>query len=518
MASVVATGSTGEVYGPWIYDYKWAGNTLSYAFPDSAADFGYTSSNTLSVLNGAQKTAVRRALEQVESFTGLSFTESANQSGATLRFVHDSAQPTASAYYPYAGEEGGDGFFGNDTRSPVTGNYDDFTFMHEIGHMLGLEHGHEAAGFAGGAYDSTEYTIMTYSAYVGDTKDYFTIGEADYAQSYQQLDIAALQFLYGANYDSSGQVWSGDSVYTFDPDTGEMSINGAGQGTPAGNRIFRTIWDGHGEDTYDLSNYTERTTIDLTPGAWSTFSSSQLSDLDTTSALPSRIAEGNLANALLYQGDTRSLIENAIGGTRQDFITGNQAANRLEGRDGRDVISGEGGKDTIYGGGHTDVLDGDDGSDFVSGGQGADLLRGGRGNDRLNGNGGNDDLRGGAGADQLRGGAGDDRLLGGTGPDRLYGQAGSDTFVFASVNDSHSDNRDRIFDFVAGVDRIDLSDVVDTPDMLIGGGARSATPSVTTVERGGDTLVLVDADGNRSIDMKIVLVGSLGLGEADFLV
>ena len=96
--------------------------------------------------------------------------------------------------------------------------------------------------------------------------------------------------------------------------------------------------------------------------------------------------------------------------------------------------------------------------------------------------------------------------------------ASADIFVFTSVNDSRSDTRDRIFDFVAGVDRIDLSDVVDNPDMIIGGGARSATPSVTTLERGGDTLVLVDADGNRSIDMKILLVGSLGLGEADFLV
>ena len=36
---------------------------------------------------------------------------------------------------------------------------------------------------------------------------------------------------------------------------GEMQVNGAGQGDPGGNRVFLTIWDGGGKDTYNLSNY-----------------------------------------------------------------------------------------------------------------------------------------------------------------------------------------------------------------------------------------------------------------------
>ena len=81
------------------------------------------------------------------------------------------------------------------------------------------------------------------------------------------LDIAAIQYMYGANFNSN----AGNTVYTFSTTTGEMFIDGVGQGTPQANRIFRTIWDGNGIDTYDLSNYTTDLQIDLAPGGWSVF-------------------------------------------------------------------------------------------------------------------------------------------------------------------------------------------------------------------------------------------------------
>ena len=90
-----------------------------------------------------------------------------------------------------------------------------------------------------------------------------------------------------------------------------MFVNGVGQGTPLTNKIFRTIWDGGGNDTYDLSNYTTNMTIDLRPGQWSTFSTAQLADLGQSGGVDlHHAAIGNVANAQLYQGDARSLIEN----------------------------------------------------------------------------------------------------------------------------------------------------------------------------------------------------------------
>jgi serralysin len=92
-----------------------------------------------------------------------------------------------------------------------------------------------------------------------------------------------------------------------------------------------TIWDGGGNDTYDLSNYGNGTTIDLRPGQWTTTSQTQIADLGDL-----HDARGNIANALLYNGDPRSLIENAISGSGNDTLIANQAANHLTGGGGAD--------------------------------------------------------------------------------------------------------------------------------------------------------------------------------------
>uniref|UniRef100_UPI00195366F3 M10 family metallopeptidase C-terminal domain-containing protein n=1 Tax=Streptococcus pneumoniae TaxID=1313 RepID=UPI00195366F3 len=65
-------------------------------------------------------------------------------------------------------------------------------------------------------------------------------------------DIAAIQAMYGANFATHAE----NTVYSFSPTTGEEFINGVGQGEPGANRVFLTIWDGGGNDTYDFSNYT----------------------------------------------------------------------------------------------------------------------------------------------------------------------------------------------------------------------------------------------------------------------
>lgn len=68
------------------------------------------------------------------------------------------------------------------------------------------------------------------------------------------------------------------------------------------------------------------------------------------------------------------------------------------------------------------------------------------------GGGGNDTLIGGTLTDALVGGLGDDRLDGREGADSLVGGAGADRFIFSGTT-----GNDRIIDFAAGVDTIDLS-------------------------------------------------------------
>jgi serralysin len=193
---------------------------------------------------------------------------------------------------------------------------------------------------------------MSYRSYVGGPLTGYTNEAYGYPQTYMANDILALQTMYGANYSTHSE----NTVYTWSPTTGQEFINGVGQLAPGGgaggsaNRIYETIWDGGGVDTYDLSNYTTNLSINLNPGASSLFSSTQLAYLGN-----GHYAAGNVYNAYLYNNDPRSYIDNAIGGSGNDTIIGNAIANVLNGGGGNDTITGAAGNDTINGGNGTDT-------------------------------------------------------------------------------------------------------------------------------------------------------------------
>jgi Ca2+-binding RTX toxin-like protein len=327
----------------------WGGGSVTYGFTTSASQYGANEGvdekdEAFEALNFTQQSAVRQIVGQVGGFTNLGFTElSANPGAAQMRYAMSDDPNTAHAYYPGTGN-GGDSWYNNSgpldddgTRgtprydNPVVGNYGYLTFVHETGHALGLKHGHESPALSPDR-DSMEFSVMTYRGYInaptGENGGYKneTWG---FAQTFMMYDIAALQRMYGADFTYN----AGDSIYTWSPGTGAFLINGSTQWTPGGNRVFMTIWDGGGNDTYDLSNYAGAVTIDLRPGEWTTTSAVQLANLGG-----GNMARGNVANALLFSGDTRSLIENAIGGSGNDVLIANQAVNRLTGGGGADVF------------------------------------------------------------------------------------------------------------------------------------------------------------------------------------
>ena len=82
---------------------------------------------------------------------------------------------------------------------------------------------------------------------------------------------------------------------------------------PGANRIFQTIWDGNGIDTYNLSNYIHQPRHRPQRRRPLHLSSAQRAFLG--GGPNGGYARGNVFNALQYNGDARSLIENAIGGT-----------------------------------------------------------------------------------------------------------------------------------------------------------------------------------------------------------
>ena len=406
-------------------------------------------------------------MQQIANYTNLTITF-AGTDGADIRLAHsDDANPTAYAYYPSNASSGtgGDVWFGNnyDYSNPVIGDYDYLTHIHEIGHAFGLKHGQEVGGPGDVAIpadrDALEYTVMTYRSYIDGPITGYTNEQWGYPQTFMMSDIAALQTMYGADYTYR----SGNTVYSWTPGSGITYVDGVAWLTPGGNRIFLTIWDGGGVDTYDFSAYSTGVTIDLGPGDYSIGSPAQLAYLGG-----GNYAHGNVYNAYLFRGDARSYIENAIGGSGNDFIYGNDIANVLTGGAGNDMLSGGLGNDTLNGGSGTDTMIGGMGDDIYYADVIGDVVteQAGAGTDTvytwangytlganveigfvwnaigitLNGNSSNNTLYGNIGNDTLNGGDGNDILSGGAGIDITAGGLGNDTYYVDNVSDAIIEN------------------------------------------------------------------------------
>ena len=526
-----------------LHSERWSDFPLTYSFPDGPGDYGtsYGSGENIGAFlaSGNVQTAARFALDAgagttaddgfaLEGFTAIAVQQT-DLENAHVRVSETTSDPfsygTAWSYFPNWDSTAGDVWLSDvsvDYSIARAGNYAHITVLHEIGHALGLEHGHEAGAFGAlpAAYDAMEYTLMTYRPYVGGPTTGYTNEAWGYAQSYMMLDIAALQHLYGANYGTH----SGDTVYSWTPASGATLVDGVTAIDPGANRIFATIWDGGGTDTYDLGAYGDDLSINLAPGAASVFAAGQLAVLGR-----GETPSGNIYNALLHDGDTRSLIENAKGGAGNDQLRGNEADNRLVGNAGDDRLNGltgddrllgKSGDDVLAGGQGADTLKGGLGDDTLSGRLGADTLRGGVGRDLGYGNRGDDLLLGLKGADRLFGGAGDDTVIGGAGRDVMTGGDGGDTFVFQASDDSPAEaaRPDRIRDFTPGEDLIDLGGLVDGALRFIGTDAFSGTGGELRYDTDGDDiLILADIDGDGGADFGLDLQDVTAVVAGDFL-
>ncbi|RYC17505.1 flagellar biosynthesis protein FlgM [Ciceribacter ferrooxidans] len=323
------------------------------------------------------------------------------------------------------------------------------TYIHEIGHALGLGHAGPYNGTAtygtDNIYlnDSWQATIMSYFSQYDNT-----YVDADFAWIVTPMiaDVLAIRDLYGTT-----AINSGNTTYSYSSFAG-------------GDPIAATIVDTGGVDTIDFSWVSVAQRIDLNPETYS----------DTA---------GLVGNLGIARG---TIIENAIGGSGNDRIYGNAVANVLTGGAGNDVLDGRGGTDTLNGGAGNDTYIMSATGDKIVDASGVDkiyasvtmslvsytavehLVLTGSGNvsgtgnglaNILNGNGGNNMLNGVGGNDTINGGVGTDRLYGGLGNDKLTGGVGADAFVFNTTLNS-STNVDTITDFSVADDTVWLENAV----------------------------------------------------------
>ena len=489
-----------------------------------ARDFAYTANDLtvdLTGLTGAQARLARLSLELWEDVADVSFREVS--SGGTITF-----QNTASGAYA-THDNVVNGNIGSSTINVASSwsggntNIDSYTFqtyIHEIGHALGL--GHQGAYNGSATYgtdnvfsnDSWALSVMSYfdqqEAGTGDYRFVFTP---------QMADILAIQSIYGA----ADNVRDGNTTY------GGVNDNvGGALGTVFDNLNSMgafTIYDTGGIDWIDARAYGDDQRIDLTGGA--------LSDM------------GGLTNNVGIYLDT--IIENAQGGDGNDDMTGNGANNRLFGRSGNDEIAGAGGNDRLYGQGGNDRVEGGAGADYLNGGGGVDTasyassnaavtvdLRNGTasgghangdrlvsienvigssrfgdtlrsddtgqklyglgGNDSLYGFGGNDSLFGQNGNDRIFGQSGNDRIVGGRGNDVINGGSGLDRLVYNDAEFNHDTIRN--FD-LSGNDFLDFR------------GSGLSSGDLRMVERGSDTIVRFDGNAGHTIRFEDMDIASL---------
>ncbi len=548
-----------------------------------------------------------QALAAYSAVLNVTFSQVSSPTGADFKLVTTTNQPFAGYFNPPGTLNAGVGVFSTDVNGWDTtgglepGGFGFMLLLHEFGHGMGLAHPHDTGGTSpimpGVTSDQGDYGdyglnqgIYTNMSYNDGWPDGPNGGSPSTSYGIQgslmALDIASLQADYGANTTAN----AGDNVYTL------ASVNANGT-------FYAAIWDTGGTDTIVNTSATG-STIDLRAASLAdatggggfvsnvsgihggfTIANSVIIE-NATGGSGNDTLIGNATSNILnggagtdtvsYAHDPSALvinlisqtassissgndilvsIENAIGGWYDDYIYGDNLANRLEGRGGNDVLVAGDGNDTIYGnegddwlygqdgndtiragsgnvdvsqgGDGADTVFGEDGFDYLYGQAGADTLNGGNGIDVLYGGTDNDTLNGDADTDWLFGGDGSDGLNGGDNADLMFGEAGADTINAGSGNDwiwGGTSNglgdgaadifafglnwgADVIYDFENGTDRIDLSatGASSFSDLAIG----QITGGFTWISNGTSVIYLWGA-GN-------VNVGVSNIDASDFI-
>ena len=178
--------------------------------------------------------------------------------------------------------------------------------------------------------DSHMYTVMSYFEVWETGQANWSTGGVDYEPSTPMVDdILAIQSMYGADKATRATA----TVYGFHVSgvaTNEAQIYDF---TKNAHPVL-TIYDAGGTDTLDLSGFATGSKITLQAGQYSS-------------------AAGLTNNIGIAYG---TFIENAVGGSGNDTISGNSLNNHLLGGPGSDRITGGAGHDTLTGGVGSDIF------------------------------------------------------------------------------------------------------------------------------------------------------------------